>query len=125
VATEALPASIEAAGEFVYVRVISMCPGGAAGKVGCSDTEPALGARRAPVGNLAAANEPGEVFLTIAGPLGGLREAQQLDLSMRQRQLHSFSGPLQGAGARVVTKTLAELRRLGADLGEGFADNVH
>jgi hypothetical protein len=95
----ALPASVEAAGEFVYVRVPSMWLGGACGKVGGSDMEPALGARRALVGDLAAANESGEVIPAVAGALGGLREAQQLDLSMRQSQLHALSCPLQGTGA--------------------------
>ena len=87
--------------------------------------EPALGARRALVGDLAAANESGEVFPAVAGAFGGLREAQQLDLSMRQRQLHALSGPLHGTGTRVVTKALAKLCGLGPDRCEGIADGVH
>src|SRR5690349_13972745 len=124
VAMMAVLASVEAAGELVYVRIRIMCLGGAHGKIRPGDVDPAFGTGPAAGRDAARPDEAGEMFLGVARAPRCLREVQQLVRSAVVRCLDPLGRPLQGAGPRFVGEGVPQLNGLGTDLCQRRTNRV-
>src|SRR6266566_5063823 len=95
VAITALLASREAAGEFAYVRVVSMRPAGFDRKVGPADADHPLGLGGPQVGDLAVSDHAGQRIGVVAGQLGGLRQGEELVALVSEGSFDLQSRPLE------------------------------